>query len=132
VELFYWDPSCLDLLKKQAHVMRKIISVYPNLKQIWQPDNFVAQRTIGEEVMKKYLYNNWNPEWFQVAKTTGDWFGEIDYWFTVGMRNSDEYGRWMNGLTYLTPKISNFIMYDRGKIRGTQFFFSKDHYVGTV
>lgn len=132
VELFYWDPSCLDMLKKQAHVMRKILTVYPNLKQIWQPSNFVAQRTLGEEIMKKYLYDNWNPEWFQVAKTTGDWFGEIDYWFTVGMRGSEEYERWMNGLKYITPKISNFLMYDHGKIRGTQFFFSKDHYVGTV
>ncbi len=132
VELFYWDPSCVDMLKKQAHTIRKLIRFNPNLKQIWQPDNYVLQRTLGEEVMKTNLYDTWNNSWFQVNKTTGDWYGEIDQWFTVGMRNTKEYENWENGLKYILPKISNFILYDHGKVRGTKFFYSKDHYVGEV
>ena len=132
VELFYWDPSCLDMLCKQAHTIRKLVAIRPEMKKIWHPQNFILQRTIGEEIMKNNLYDTWNKSWFQVSKTTGDWFGEIDYWFTVGMKDSVEYEKWKNGLRYIVPKITNFLMYDHGKIRGTKFFFSKDHYVGEV
>lgn len=132
IELFYWDPSCLDMLKKQAHIVKRLLTQSPDLQRIWQPNNYMLQRTVGEELLKTVLYDNWNTSWFQVAKTTGDWFGEIDYWFTVGMKNSIEYRKWEQGLQYLLPKISNFIMYDQNKVRGTKFFYSKDHYVGEV
>lgn len=133
VVLFYWSPTTTDLLAKQAHVMRKMMQLKPKLSNVWRGTDYATQRTVGEVVLKNILYTStWNPEWFQVNKVVGDWDSDLDYWFTRGMRGTKEHSNWLRGVEFLAPKIVNFLMRDHTGIRGTQFFYSKDYYIGKI
>ena len=129
--LFYWSPDTCDLLAKQAHTVYRYIKSNPLAKQVWQSTDFNIVRRVQEELLKHILYTTWNSSWFQVKKTTNDWDSELDYWFTRGWSETREYAIWNDGLKNLLPRISNFVSYDKGVIRGTKPCFSKYYYIGS-
>ena len=101
-------------------------------KQVWESTDFNIIRRVQEELLKYIVYSTWDSRWFQVKKTTNDWDSELDYWFTRGWHGTKEYAIWNDGLKNLLPRISNFISYDKGVLRGTKPCFSKHYYIGSL
>lgn len=129
--LFYWSPDTRAMLAKQAHTVFKYIKSHPIAKQLWQSNDFNIIRRVQEEFLKYIIYTTWDSRWFQVKKTTNDWDSELDYWFTRGWSDTNEYAIWRDGLMNLLPRIKNFVAIDRGVLRGTKPCLSKLHYIGS-
>lgn len=130
---FYWAPSTVDLLCKQAHTVLKYIKTNPIAKTIWASNDVYYLRVVQEKLLRNIVYTTWNENWFQANKTLNDWNCEWDYWFTKGWQGTKEYGLWIDGLKNLAPLISNYTMYEKdGSIRGTKPYLSKLHYIGNI
>lgn len=130
--LFYWSPNTRQLLAKQAHTVLKYINTHPIAKKVWESTDYKVIRRVQEDLLKNMIYTTWNPEWFQVKKTTNDWDSELDYWFTRGWSNSKEYHIWKDGLANLIPRISNFINRGDDGVRGTVPCYSKFYFIGNL
>jgi len=131
---FYWDPDCMELLAKQAHIMLKFFSINSQLVRAWNNADFEMQRLVQEEFMKFALYSStWSAKYWQSKKTTKEWDSQLDYWFTRGMQGSKEHMLWLRGLLDLAPKISNFLTRDKdGIIDGSRAYMSKLYYIGEI
>ena len=132
---YYWAPESCAILAKQAHIMRKFLQQniqYQGAFSLEAASNFESRR-VTEELMKRIIYTNWNPEWFQAFKSTKDWDNELDYWFSRGWAGTKEYEIWKRGLAHVAQRIPNFLLHEKdGSIRGTQSFHSRDYYIGPV
>jgi hypothetical protein len=133
IEFFYWSPETCDLICKQAHTVLKYLKAFPQHQSVWATTDIHALRRTQEQLLRTIVYTTWNPEWFQVNKTINDWDCEFDMWFTRGLSGTKEHSIWLDGLKFITPKISNFIKYNSsGEIYGTKPYFSKYHYIGNI
>lgn len=131
--LFYWSPESCDLLCKQAHTVYKYIKTNAYAKAIWESTDITTIRVVQEGILRNIIYSTWNDTWFQVKKTTDDWYSELDYWFTQGWAGTREHLIWLDGLKNLIPLISSFIRYKPdGTILGTAPCISKMHYIGPL
>jgi len=70
IEFFYWAPESVDILRKQAHIMKKHFESSPHLHSLiqWPPTRFVVARTVYESVVREHVYPTWNPARWQCAK----------------------------------------------------------------
>lgn len=131
--LFYWSPESCDLLCKQAHTVYKYVKANHYAKAIWESTDITTIRVVQEGILRNIIYSTWNDTWFQVKKTTDDWYSELDYWFTQGWAGTREHSIWLDGLKNLIPLVSSFIRYKTdGTILGTAPCISKMHYIGSL
>jgi hypothetical protein len=85
-ELFYWDPSCCDLICKQAHTIMNFLKHHPVdvrfgkslqeekiyfMKDLQQKFNqSPTQALVGRQILDALIYPYWDPFTFTVGKST--------------------------------------------------------------
>jgi hypothetical protein len=114
IEYFYWDPSCLDLLTKQGHVIKRWLEANPQYIKFWDTTqtSMKVVKLTHEPLLRDLLYTTWDNKWFQVSKPLLDWGCENDKWFLEGEKNSRAYEIWKRGVDYVHENLSSFIRYD--------------------
>jgi len=128
---FYWAPECCDMLCKQGHIVLKWVKANPHQRSVWESHDNIVVRQVHEELLKTIVYpTTWNPNWFQVMKSIKDWDSELDYWFTRGWQGTREYDIWQSGLSYVSSRITKFLVYDNGKPSGIKVQFSPNYFIG--
>jgi hypothetical protein len=124
VEYFYWSPEGLDIICKQAHVIKKWLEFNPQNIKLWyyKNINFETYRLIHERILRSLLYTTWDNEWYQVDKATKDWYSEFDSWFINGYRNTKQYYIWQEGIEYVIKNANQFVKFTNGKPDGLKIF----------
>lgn len=131
VELFYWAPESVDMLRKQAHMMLRYLDMNPQYRRIYQHGAWV-DRNAQEVLMKRVLYSStWDMDWFQTYKSTKDWDNELDTWFTEQFDQTMVGRNWRQGLSYLEKNLDPSLI-KTGEQRGLARFESQHWYIGTV
>ena len=122
VEYFYWAPESIDILCKQAHVIKKWLELNPNKQQYWYGKNMTADlfRTMHERELRPILYSTWDNSWYQADKATLDWYSEFDSWYIEGHKGTKHHDIWKQGIDYVSKHASNFINKDHGFEDGLQ------------
>ncbi len=131
---FYWSPESCDMLAKQAHTILRLINQNRRLVTVFSTTDADVQRTIQEPMLKRWLYSTWNTNWFQVHKAQGDWYSNLDYWFSRGWAGTREHAIWQAGIQHVTSSLdSKYLNKDKnGTVNGTVPFISPYYYIGTV
>lgn len=89
LEYFYWGPTTAELICLQAHMLKEYFQFNPELMWILEadPKNSVIRgfyqnvRSIYNSIYKQVCYPGWNPDTFQVEKSSGVIFDrEDDFW----------------------------------------------------
>jgi len=131
VEYFYWAPSALPILCKQAHVIKKWLRVYPQYQPLWSPvdliDLFTKHRLIHERMYRKIIYTTWNDSWYQADKSTKDWNNEFDDWFSSLYNDTPEFKIWQEGINYVAENAKNYVVTGKrdGVVSGLTTFSNK-------
>lgn len=128
---FYWDPLCCDLLCKQAHTVLGYLKANQALQYAWRITDHKIDRQVREEILKQVIYTNWNSEWFQVNKSVGGWDNDLDQWFTKGLVGTKEHSIWLEGLDYVSNRLSTFLV-QNGDTLALKMFSSKMYYIGDI
>ena len=131
IELFYWAPESIDMLRKQAHVMRKFLQMNAQYRQIYKYGTW-GDRNAQEILMKDVLYSStWDNRWFQTQKSMKDWDNELDQWFHTQFHNTKLARNWSRGLDYLEKNISKDLLYSNEN-RGLVVFESQHWTIGQL
>lgn len=89
LEYFYWSPTTAELICLQAHVLKEYFQFNPELMWVIEadPKNSVIKgfyqniRSIYNSIYKQVCYPGWNPDTFQVEKSSSIVFDrEDDFW----------------------------------------------------
>jgi len=134
LEFFYWSKDALDLLCKQAHVLKRFIERDPNRTKLWDktnlnPDNW---RLIQEPMIKPVLYSTWNTSWFQTDKSVSDWNSEFDTWFINGYSDHESHKIWNAGLKFVTDNAKPYLRYRSDGIPDGLKYYLQYHTIGPV
>jgi len=133
LEFFYWSKDALDLMCKQAHVIKRFLENNPQHMHIWDhtntnPNNW---RLVQEPMLKNIIYSTWNSSWFQTEKSTSDWSSEFDTWFIKGYQDHRAHAIWREGIKYVTQNAQPYLKYKNGTPDGLRYF-SQWHYIGKI
>lgn len=131
VEYFYWSPDAIQILCKQAYVIKRWLKINPQYVGFWKGDKLTKEvyRLIHEKLLRSIIYSTWDQEWFQSDKSTLDWYSEFDSWFISGHANSRSHAIWKEGIRYVEENASNFLNKKNGNIDGL-VNFSYDYSIG--
>ena len=129
-EYFYWNTSCLPMMTKQAHVVKRWLENNPALLTYWRDASVPKNRSIQESLLREVIYTTWNKNWFQVEKNIKQWSNGED-WFTRDTQFSKEYMAWRRGLDYATKILGNYISYSNDMPDGFKLFM-KWYHIGTL
>ena len=132
-EYFYWNSSCLDMLCKQAHTVKRFIENNPSFLPVWGYARNDRHRVEQEDLLKTIIYTTWNRNWFQVQKNTKQWDSEQMQWFRKDPKFSTETMLWKRGLDYAHSllKDTNYLHYVDGNPDSLQPFI-KRYYIGKL
>ena len=117
VEFFYWSPSCVKMMIKQVHVIKKYVEAFPENRKYWDlallPDNYnKIYRILHERILRTLIYTTWDENWYQADKALKDWYSEFDAWFYEGHTDTKAYHIWMEGLKYMEHTLSPYLRKD--------------------
>jgi hypothetical protein len=131
VELFYWAPECVDMLRKQAHMMYRFLQMNHQYRRMYKHSTWM-DRNAQEVAMKRVLYaSTWDNEWFQTYKSAKDWENELDTWFVEQYRGTRLVTNWAKGIEYLEKNLRPDLLSADGQ-RGLRKFETQHWYVGTL
>jgi hypothetical protein len=124
VEYFYWSPDAIDMLCKQAHVIKKWLEFNKDKQSLWYSKNltFDTFRLIHERILRSLIYTTWNDNWYQADKATRDWYSEFDSWFINGFKGTSQHQIWSEGIEYVKSNASKFINMSKGFADGLRIF----------
>ena len=130
LEFFYWDPDCLKLLSKQAHVIKRYIELNPQLHDSWKlPLTKEKLAWVHEPLLRNILYGStWNEDkYYQALKPTNGWVQDYDAWFFQNdVTELKEIQKiWKRGIDYVLKNSQGFISYSDNKPDGLIKFHSK-------
>lgn len=140
-EYFYWDPSCTDMIAKQAHTVLNFLKNNPGYKQCWR-ERAWNYRFTTEAVGKKIYYNTWDDK-FQVTKPIQDWYTEYDYWFLDQLKATKPVANWKRGIDFLENNLDESFLISgvksdphdligKPQIKGMAAFSSPYYFIGKV
>lgn len=126
-ELFYWSPSCLPMLCKQGHVIKRWLEQNPQMQYAWvlKPgvmNGYEMARLVHEKALRSVIYTTWNEKWFQTDKSTQWWHTEFDSWFRNDPTFTREYDLWKRGINYLADKLPDMMQMKNGVPDGMRVF----------
>jgi hypothetical protein len=133
-EYFYWHPSTVDMVCKQAHVIKKWLSVNPQYLKLWKPadkSEFYSTHRVIQPIIKNVIYSTWNKDWFQVEKDTMFWHGEIDAWWHKHYSNTKEYAVWKEGINHMANSAKDYV-YKKNGVEDGLINFGKAYYIGDM
>lgn len=135
VEYFYWDPSAIPIMCKQAHVIKRWLEAFPQYKPLWTPkdktDLFIKHRLIHEKMYRSIIYTTWNDDWYQADKATKDWYSELDTWFLQEFKDTKEFYIWKEGLNYVAKNANNFLIEKENIYEGLKPFIN-NYFIGDI
>jgi hypothetical protein len=133
VEYFYWSPDAVDILCKQAHVIKKWLEINSSYRDLWNGKNLSKEvfRLVHERVLRTLLYSTWDENWYQADKSTKDWYSEFDSWFINGHKDSKAYSIWLDGLRYIEKNAFNFLNFKDDTADGL-IAFNHDYKIGSM
>ena len=134
VEYFYWSPDAVDILCKQAHVIKKWIHANPQYKDFWIGNRVTKEvyRILHERLLRSIIYTTWDQSWFQSDKSTRDWYSEFDSWFINGHAGSRSHAIWLEGIRFIENNAKNFLnstKFNNSKSDGL-VTFTRDYPIG--
>jgi hypothetical protein len=135
-ELFYWSPSALPLLCKQAHVIKRWLEENPNMQYAWvmKPgvmNGYEMSRLIHEKVLRSVIYTTWDESWFQTNKSTNWWHTEFDTWFRNDPQFTRQHDMWMRGINYLAEQLPGIVQYKNG-VPDAMAVFKHEYCIGPM
>lgn len=118
VEYFYWNPTCVKMITKQVHIIKKWLEATPHMQQHWERKNITGAsfRYVHERVLRGIIYTTWDNNWYQADKAVKDWWSEFDSWFYDGHANSKAFMVWKEGIDYLEDILDLYIKRDEAGI----------------
>lgn len=133
VEYFYWSPDAVDILCKQAHIIKRWLEINPNYQNLWSGKSLSKEvfRLVHERMLRTLIYSTWNESWYQADKSTRDWYSEFDSWFIKGHRGSRSHNIWLEGLKYVESNAKNFVNQKNGYADGL-VMFNHDYKIGPM
>lgn len=133
VEYFYWSPDAVDVICKQAHVIKKWLEINPQYVHLWNGKTLTKEvfRLVHERLLRTIIYSSWNNSWFQADKATKDWYSEFDSWFINGHAGSNIHKIWLEGLNYVSNNASKFLNIDNGRADGL-ILFNHDYKISSM
>jgi hypothetical protein len=131
-ELFYWSPSCADMICKQAHVIKRWVESNPQRQKFWNMPSFSTVRLYHERWLRDLIYTTWDNSWFQADKSTDWWNTEFDTWFRTNPEFSQDYQLWKTGIGYLAQQLPEFVEYNKHGQPDKLRVFSKEYCIGKM
>jgi hypothetical protein len=135
VEYFYWDPTAIPMMCKQAHVIKRWLEASPQYKPLWTPvdrtDLFTKHRLIHERMYRTIIYTTWDNNWFQADKAIKDWHSEMDDWFVQQYKDTKEFHIWQEGINYVAENAKNYIMIRDTSFDGLKTFLT-NYFIGNM
>jgi hypothetical protein len=128
-ESFYWNSSCLDMLAKQAHVVKRWIETTPSVQRYWLENSMVIRRQLHEILLRKVIYSTWNESWFQIEKPVSQWHTQFDEWFRRDPNLSKDYTLWQRGIKQAVNLLSEHINFTNG-VPDNLKLFEKSYLIG--
>ena len=124
VEYFYWSPESLNILSKQAHVIKRWLEMNTQYQNLWYYENFTAEtfRLVHERLLRNIIYTTWDHNWYQADKATKDWYSEFDHWFIDGFKGSRQHNIWKEGLDYVAKNAEKYVNNVNGLPDGLKSF----------
>jgi hypothetical protein len=124
VEFFYLSPDAIDILCKQAHVVKRWLELFPDKQALWAGKDLTnaRYRLIHERIYRTLLYTTWDENWYQADKSTRDWHSEFDTWFIEGHKDTRQHQIWSKGLEYVEKNAANFLKINNGVADGLKVF----------
>jgi len=130
-EYFYWNTSCLSMMAKQAHTVKKWLEYNPSMLKYWTINaNDFKGRSMQETLMREIIYTTWNKNWFQVEKCQKQWSNGED-WFTKDQLFSKEHMFWKKGIDYIANLLPQYINFTNNDPDGFKLFM-KWYHIGTL
>ncbi len=111
VEYFYWSPDSLDILCKQAYVIKRWLELNPQKQQYWFHKNLTADlyRQVHERELRPLIYTTWKDTYWQADKATLDWYSEFDSWYIRGHKGTKHHDIWQEGINFVKKNASRFV-----------------------
>lgn len=128
IEYFYWSPSCVKMLCKQGHVIKKWLEVNPQYQSMWVSGSAQDVLSTQEEVLKNIIYTTWNNNWYQVGKAIKDWDSELANGFFKEFKGTDILKKWDEGTKFLQQHTGKFLKKDMRSFKQHSIFYK----IGTI
>lgn len=129
-EYFYWNSSCLTMMTKQSHIVKRWLENNPSYLPYWKDSSVAKNRSMQESLLRNVIYTTWNKDWFQVEKNTKQWSNGED-WFSKDPQFAKEYMLWRRGLDYASNLMKEHIVYTDNIPDGFNIFM-KWYFIGTL
>lgn len=115
LEFFYWSPDAVDILCKQAHVVKRFIETNPQFEKLWEwNDEYLSNfRLHHEKMLRTIIYTTWDQQWFQTDKAINDWDSEFDSWFSNGYKEHPAHAVWSEGLKHMIASVPRFLKFKK-------------------
>lgn len=113
LEFFYWSPDAVDIMCKQAHVVKRFVEANAQHRSLFEwNSNYTSNfRLFQEKMLRQILYTTWNQNWFQTDKAVSDWDSEFDMWFAKGYEGHKAHTIWKEGLAHMIKNAPTFLKY---------------------
>ena len=124
VEYFYWSPEGVDILCKQAYIIKNWLEINPKKQPYWFHKNLTADifRLVHERELRPLLYTTWKDDYWQADKATLDWYSEFDSWYIEGHKGTKHHNIWKEGINYVRKHASRFVNRTHGFDDGLETF----------
>lgn len=126
VDLFYWSPYSLDIITKQAYVIKNWLKANPQYINLFDPDRMSKDHKIyrlyHERILRSVIYTTWDRTWYQTDKAVKDWESEFDQWFEDGYSDTSAYKIWLAGINYVKNNLRTLIRDIDGEPDGLTYF----------
>ena len=129
-EYFYWNSSCLPMLAKQAHTIKRWLENNPSYLSYWKDPSLSENRSMQENLLRNIIYTTWNENWFQTVKSKYQWNNGED-WFSRDPQFKREYMLWKRGFNYATNLLREHIRFTDNKPNSLNIF-SKLYLIGSI
>jgi len=131
VEYFYWSPEAAPIISKQAHVIKKWLTMNPERINLWIGDRLSKEiyRIYHERIYRNILYSTWKEDWFQADKSVKDWYSEFDDWFIQDYQGTIHHNIWLEGIKYVETHAKKFLEKSDNRVEGLKMFY-QDHKIG--
>lgn len=124
-EFFYWSPELPELVCKQAHILRKMLSVPKNIAPsghygsdtTWTEFGWALHEgklsVLSRDAGHSMIYPQWNLNTFSVGKTRGRVFGDRDRWLFKDI-TATSVGKMFQSVVHVAQTSSNWKDNTRG------------------
>jgi len=92
---FFWDPDAIDILVKQAHMIKRWFEQHPQYLNLARKNQSQTEKNLYENIIKSIIYPNWDLDTWQVNKTNNLISHPEFYWFYQDTTTS-AYQNWYN------------------------------------